>query len=129
MNAATGSFREEYGFLRGLRSAVEESRPPIHEHVLQCVWMDQLFDESRLHTDEGRPVRILSPGWWNHGEGPDFRGAEIEIGGKLKVGDVEIHLDHRAWKQHGHHLDPRYDDVILLAVLEMEPPRQPPVTH
>lgn len=129
MKTATNSFREEYGFLRSIRGAVEESRPPFHEHVLQCVWLDQLFDQHKLFTDDGRPVRILAPGWWNHGEGPDFRGAEVEIGGKLKTGDVEIHLDHGAWKQHGHHLDPRYDEVILVAVLEMEPPRQPPVTH
>ena len=35
-----------------------------------------------------------------------------EINGKLVNGDVEIHLDHAAWKQHGHGDDPRYDDVV-----------------
>jgi hypothetical protein len=100
----------------------------LQEEVVQCVWYDQLFSDRNLCTDDGRPLRILSPGWWNHNEGPDFQGAQLEIGGKLYTGDVEIHLDHSAWRQHGHHLDPRYDEVLLQVVLTMEPPKQPPAT-
>jgi len=81
-----------------------------------------------LRADDGSRLAVLSPGWWNHGEGPDFKGAQIEFDGVLRTGDVEVHLDHAAWFQHGHHLDPRYDDVMLVAVLERGAPSKPPVT-
>ena len=121
-------FSEDYGHLRALRSAVAEDAAPFQEDVLQCVWYDQVFVEKGLHSDDGRTLRILSPGWWNHSEGPDFQGAQIEFNGKVKTGDVEIHLTHAAWRQHGHHLDPRYDGVMLVVVLESEPPKQRPTT-
>ena len=105
-----------------------ENDESIREEVLQCVWYDQLFSTHGLRTDKGHKLSIVSPGWWNDSEGPDFRGAQIEFNGKLKSGDIEIHLGHDAWKQHGHHTDPRYDDVMLVVALESEPPKNPPIT-
>ncbi|MDX9974911.1 MAG: DUF2851 family protein [FCB group bacterium] len=121
-------FSEDYGHLRTLRICAGESPSPLQEEVVQCIWYDQLFSGDDLCTDDGRSLRVLSPGWWNHNEGPDFQGAQLEIGGKLLTGDVEVHLDHAAWRQHGHHIDSRYDEVLLVVVLAMEPPRQPPMT-
>ncbi|MFA6241904.1 MAG: DUF2851 family protein, partial [Candidatus Hydrogenedentales bacterium] len=111
-----------------LHNAAREGAPLVSEEVVQCLWFDQLFRADALQTASGKPIRVVSPGWWNHGEGPDFRGAQIEIGGTLQTGDIEIHLDHGAWKQHGHHLDPRYDDVLLVVVLDTRAPSSPPVT-
>jgi len=122
------TFSEEYGRLRGLRSAAREGRSEVPEDVVHCIWYDRLFAENDLRTHDGRPIRILSPGWWNRSEGPDFRGAQLEIAGRLRTGDVEVHLYHGAWRQHSHHLDERYDDVILEVVLESEPPKTKPVT-
>ena len=122
-------FSEAYAEFRSRRTAVREEAPAaVSEHVLQCVWYDQLFSETNLCTDAGRPLHILSPGWWNHGEGPDFKGAQIEFNGELRTGDVEIHLNHGGWTQHGHHLDARYNDVLLMVVLETEPPSHSPLT-
>ncbi len=122
-------FSEEYGQFRHLVDGTREGpSSPVSENVVQCVWYDQLFFESRLQTDEGAAIAVLSPGWWNHGEGPDFKGAQIQFNGTSRTGDVEVHIDHAAWFQHGHHLDPRYDDVLLVAVLERDPPSRPPVT-
>ena len=42
--------------------------------------------------------------------------AEIEIGGKLQIGDVEIHVRSSEWYAHQHHLNSRYNRVILHAV-------------
>lgn len=95
---------------------------PVSETVLQCIWYDQSFSAENLQTDEGCPVRVLSPGWWNHGEGPDFKGAQIEFNGTLRSGDVEIHFARSAWNQHGHNADPRYDNVILEVLLN--PPNE-----
>jgi hypothetical protein len=114
------TFSETYGRWRSVdgSAAVREGAAPLSEHVLQCIWYDRLFDEAALATDDGRSLRILSPGWWNRTEGPDFRNAQLELGGELLMGDVEIHLDHRGWQQHGHHLDARYDQVVLSVALE-----------
>ncbi|MBX7255785.1 MAG: DUF2851 family protein [Candidatus Hydrogenedentes bacterium] len=109
-------------------TVAREGAPVVSEEVVQCLWFDRLYRGSGLQTASGKAVRVLSPGWWNQGEGPDFRGAQIEIAGTLHSGDIEIHLDHAAWKQHGHHVDPRYDDVILVVVLDTRPPSSPPVT-
>jgi hypothetical protein len=121
-------FPEEYGRLRLLVSSVREDPPqPVPEIVLQCVWYDQLFDDEGLATDEGAPLRIVSPGWWNHAEGPDFRDAQLEFGGVLHTGDVEIHLNHAAWTQHGHHRDSRYNGVILVVTLQPPGSFPPPL--
>ena len=122
-------FREDYGAtLRPLRSAVREPTAQPPEDVIQFVWYEQRFATDGLETDDGRRLRIVSPGWWNREEGPDFKGAQLEINGHLRNGDVEIHLDHGSWKAHGHAGDPRYEQVRLVVVLDSRPPRDPPRT-
>lgn len=111
-----------------MRIVAREESEPVHEDVLRCVWFDRLFSEEDLCTDQGHKIRIVSPGWWNKTAGPDFKGAQIEFDGKLRSGDVEIHVDHGAWKQHGHHMDKRYDKVILIVVLKDVPPAAAPYT-
>ncbi len=120
------SFSDRYGRLRGESVSVRESAgEPVPEYVLQCVWYDQLFLREDLETLEGHRLEVASPGWWNHQAGPDFRGAQILFNGKLHTGDVEIHHRASSWRDHGHHLDPRYDHVILHVTLEEEMPRSP----
>ena len=120
-------FSEKYGRIRALQSTAREE-PPVPESVVQCVWYDQLFAEEHLRTASGRGLKVLWPGWWNHGAGPDFKGAQIEFDGQPVVGDVEIHLAHGDWKGHKHHLDARYDHVCLVVVLQPEAPTAPPIT-
>ncbi len=64
---------------------------------------------------------VLSAGQENRDEGPDFLDASLLIDGELVQGDVELHLRARDWKAHGHHLDPRYNRVILQVILFGEP--------
>ncbi len=120
------TFSEQYAQLRTLGAAYAREDEPIREEVVCCVWYDQLYQQDGLSTDDGRSIEVVSPGWWNKGEGPDFKGAEVRIAGRLKTGDIEIHLDHRGWRQHGHDLDSRYDEVLLVVSLEREPPGRPP---
>ena len=86
----------------------------IPEKLVRCLWFDQRWRPSPLHTLDGRELLVHSPGRWNLQAGPDFHQASIEfIGGERYRGDVEIHRSASGWTAHRHHLDARYNRVIL----------------
>ena len=86
----------------------------VPEKLLHCLWYDPRWRPARFRTLDGRPVTVHSPGRWNVHPGPDFRQASLAIGdGPRQRGDVELHRFASGWTAHRHHLDPRYDDVIL----------------
>lgn len=89
----------------------------IDEALVQKWWHEQRFFDTNMEAIDRRAIRVLKPGIWNHNEGPDFMHAEIEIDGKLHVGDVEIHVRSSEWYAHKHHLNSRYNRVIVHAVL------------
>ncbi len=89
----------------------------IDEALVQKWWQEQRFFDTNMEAIDRRAIRVLKPGIWNHNEGPDFMHAEIEIDGKLLVGDVEIHVRSSEWYAHKHHLNSRYNRVIAHAVL------------
>jgi hypothetical protein len=81
-------------------------------------WWNGADLSAPLATADGREVQIVFRGSWSHGLGPDFQKALIDFGdGRLLSGSIEIHLETNAWRAHGHHLDPRYNDVVLHIVL------------
>ena len=88
----------------------------IDEHFVQNLWNEGRFFAFDLRTTDGRSIQVLKPGLWNSDEGPDFVHADILIDDKLHVGDVEIHVRSSEWYNHKHHLDPRYNRVILHVV-------------
>ena len=88
----------------------------IDEHFVQTVWDEQRFFDFDLKSTDGRSIQVLKPGLWNSDEGPDFVHAELLIDGDLHAGDVEIHINSSGWYNHKHHLDPRYNRVILHVV-------------
>lgn len=94
----------------------------ITERHLQAVWLEQKYFKG-LKTSTQEPIEVLSPGIWNLEAGPDFRKAHIKIGDQTYFGDIEIHLADESWQQHQHHVDPRYDQVILH--ISLWQPRQP----
>lgn len=63
-------------------------------------------------------IEVLDPGLLNRDAGPDFFNAKVRINNIVWVGNVEIHRSATEWYQHRHHLDARYDSVILHIVLE-----------
>jgi len=120
-------FSDRYGRLMAVAALREpQARPSyrttadgatITERLLQCIWFDQLVKPDALQTDDGRPVRVRAPGFWNFEAGPDFRRAEIQIGEGAPIrGDVEVHFSSSEWAGHGHGLDPAYNDTILHVV-------------
>ena len=88
------------------------------EDFLHYLWRFQkLFrPSSRIVTTA--PIRVVHPGIPNRDEGPDFYDAKLWIGDPLWAGAVELHLKSSFWYHHRHHLDKRYDSVILHVVWE-----------
>lgn len=87
------------------------------ERLLQKLWSRGDFDATAAKLADGRSVRVLHPGKWNHLGGPDFSGARLVIDGREISGDVELHLHEREWTAHGHSADRAYDRVVLHVIL------------
>jgi hypothetical protein len=85
---------------------------PAAESFLHRLWERQLAGKE-LRTLDGRVVEILSPGTPNRDAGPDYRDATLRMDGRLIHGDIEIHPTAEDWVRHGHHRDPRYNNVVL----------------
>ena len=97
-----------------------EAPPP--ERFLQQIWHHQRLRRGNLQTCDGRRLKILHPGFWNHEPGPDFRQAILQFGtGRPQTGDVEIDLHPAGWRSHGHHRNPAFDEVILRVVWDRAP--------
>lgn len=89
-------------------------QPDVPEKLVRCLWFDARWRPQSLHTQSGQVVTVHHPGRWNMLAGPDFQQAVIAFdGGKRQRGDVEIHRYASGWTAHRHHLDPRYNQVML----------------
>lgn len=85
------------------------------ELALSAAWHGALVPS--LVTTEGLRVDLVFAGHWTHGFGPDFEQAMLTFAdGGLRTGAVEIHQRTSDWISHRHHLDPRYNNVILHVV-------------
>jgi hypothetical protein len=95
----------------------ERDSPYPPEQLLQNVWHHQRLRRDELRTLDGLPVRVLHPGFWNRGAGPDFRGAMIQFGQEEpRSGDIELDVIPQNWKAHHHQDNPEYANVILHVV-------------
>lgn len=111
------AIQHSLGEFREVDQVNEPDFDKIEEEFVQKIWNGQRLFNANLNSIDGKEVRVLKPGVWNHQDGPDFMHAEIEIDGKLHVGDVEIHVKSSEWYAHKHHLNSRYNRVVLHAVL------------
>ena len=99
----------------------DQDSPP--ERLLQTIWQHQRLLREQLKTLDGRPARILHPGFRSVEGGPDFRGAVIQLGdGSAQTGDIEVDLRSSGWRAHGHDRNPAFQNVILHVVWESEKP-------
>lgn len=104
--------RRQARVARGVLKDSNAGAPP--ENLLQAIWFHQRLLQDKLQTTEKVAVRVLHPGFWNHGPGPDFQGAVIQFGKDKPIsGDVEIDLQTSDWKAHGHDENPEFKKVIL----------------
>jgi hypothetical protein len=113
-------FNPPSSFSRCLSTLLEEKI--ITEMQLQQLWFEHLLP-SQFSTSDGQTVQIIQTGWWNHEPGPDFRDAAFrDQAGKIHHGDIEFHLHASDWKQHRHHSDPHYNQLILHIALHGDEP-------
>ncbi|HET7537516.1 MAG TPA: DUF2851 family protein [Candidatus Didemnitutus sp.] len=120
--------------MHALREAVAEFQGlygpfTIAERVLQKIWLRQDFDCHAARLADGRSLEVVSPGAWNLLGGPDFRAAQLKIGGREIAGDVEVHFRVSDWKAHAHASNPNYASVALHVVLFPPEPHEKPATN
>ncbi|GBD92792.1 hypothetical protein BMS3Abin05_00367 [bacterium BMS3Abin05] len=101
----------------------------IAESFLYHIWDGGHLKKELLQTTAGKRVEIISKGKWNVDSGPDFREAILKMDGELMRGDVEIHTQESDWFAHKHQDDPKYENVILHAVLWANEKSSPAVTR
>jgi len=78
------------------------------------LWAARAFPADALVAADGAAVRVIYPGRRTGTGGPDFRDAILADGsGRVRAGDVEVHLRSRDWVAHGHRADPAYNKVPL----------------
>ena len=94
----------------------------MREEFLHYAWQHQLFNKDNLITTQGQKVSIYSPGFHNHHSGPDYSMSKIKIDQLEWHGNVEIHYRSSDWKNHQHHTDAAYDNVILHIVWKDDAP-------
>ncbi|MFQ5640400.1 MAG: DUF2851 family protein [bacterium] len=87
------------------------------EILLQKLWKSQKLSQE-LHTTTGQKIEVLFAGRENLDSGPDFKDAVIKIDDQILKGDIEVHLQESGWYDHGHHQDPRYNQVVLHLISE-----------
>lgn len=96
-----------------------QTEPARIREIAVSRWWNSADLSAPFETVDGQSVQVVYRGTWSHGLGPDFQNAMLAFADShLISGSVEIHLTTAAWRQHGHHLDPRYNDVVLHIALE-----------
>jgi len=85
----------------------------ITEKFIYYLWAEQPLKGLAYRTADNKEIRIISPGLWNSSPGPDFTEAQLYIGQQLYRGDVEMHLYSSDWYRHKHHLDNKYNNLVL----------------
>ena len=101
----------------------------ITERHVQAIWYDRELRPGRLYAvgrcaASGGEVRVVDPGSWNLGAGPDFLDAVLEIGPERRrlSGDVEVHMGPSDWDAHRHGDDSAYRNVVAHVTWRCGPP-------
>lgn len=97
---------------------MEKNSSHINEKFIQEIWKNQNFKKD-LTTRDGQQISIIEAGTENKElGGPDFRNSKIKIGNITYFGDIEIDTFFTDWKSHGHHLNKKFNSVILHLTLK-----------
>ncbi len=86
----------------------------VTEKLVSRIWQRQLVAE--MVTDAGERLQVIHHGRLSSINGCDFRDAVFTIDGEMITGDVEVHVKSSQWYEHGHHRDPKYNNIALHVV-------------
>jgi hypothetical protein len=86
----------------------------VSEKLIASLWQCQLAKS--LVTDNGEQFQAIYPGRVSHNSGCDFKDAVFTLNGQMISGDIEIHVKSSQWYSHGHHRDPKYNNIALHVV-------------
>lgn len=86
----------------------------VSEKLIARIWQYQLA--TNLVTDSGEPFQAIYPGRASQTSGCDFKDAVFAISHEIISGDIEIHVKSSQWYSHGHHRDPKYNNIALHVV-------------
>jgi hypothetical protein len=84
------------------------------ERLVSRLWQSHLV--KYLVADTGQWLHIIFPGRVSNTEGCDFKDAVFSLNGSIISGNVEVHVKSSQWQSHGHHQDPKYNDIVLHVV-------------
>lgn len=90
----------------------------MREDLLHFVWKYKKLPIQNLITTQDENIEVFSVGMHNFNAGPDFFNAQVQIGGQIWAGNVEIHVKSSDWFVHSHEKDANYDSIILHVVWE-----------
>lgn len=83
------------------------------EEILKHLIINKQFNFINLETIQKEPVQLIKIGALNRNQGPDFSNSIIIWNNIKWFGNIEVHLYSSDWYKHGHHTDPKYNNVIL----------------
>jgi len=90
----------------------------ITEKLVSSLW--QSHPVTYPVADTGEWLHIIFPGRTSNGGGSDFKDAIIGVNGYIVSGEVEVHVKSSQWHGHGHHQDPRYNNIVLHVVWQRD---------
>ena len=90
----------------------------MNEFFLHYIWQFQYFDKKDLRCSTGEAITVINPGFRNTHSGPDFYDAKLKLDSIEWAGSVEIHIQSSGWREHRHHEDAAYENVVLHVVWE-----------
>ena len=103
------SFYAQWRVRCGAVSVLHDDHDSPPERLLHSIWQHQRLVREQLNTLDGRPVRILHPGFLSAEGGSDFRGAIVQVGdGPPRTGNVEVDLRSSGWHAHGDDRNPAF---------------------
>lgn len=121
MSPVLSSFYAQWRVSGGVIPRLRDDCDSPPEQLLQSIWGHQRLLRDKLQLTDGRPVRVLHPGFQSLEGGPDFRGAVVQFGDSpSRIGDIEVDLRPGGWRAHGHDRNPAFREVILHVTWEAE---------
>jgi Protein of unknown function (DUF2851) len=100
------------------RKRVKQLETKITERLVSRLW--QSHPVIYPVADTGQWLHIIFPGRTSLNSGCDFKDAVFGLNGSIVSGDVEVHVKSSQWQGHGHHQDPKYNNIALHVVWQQD---------